>query len=201
MIRGRTNPAAPRFSTRDRLQCRSSLAKGLGMTLALRFGIGMLCGALVLAGAASAQQSPLVLPPGTNDYRGGGDVDPALQPERRVQPPRRGADRDGLRSRRPDPGWCRRDEADNPAYTIDQLLITTASCAAHPRSLPRRSPTTSRTPRSACPRTRSRARILAGRARGRGGDPRRRLQRPATRTTATTRSSPRARSPPKTACS
>ena len=94
------------------------------MTLALRFGIGMFCGALAIAGAASAQQSPLVLPPGTNDYRGSGGVFNILPSGQKgvfnlAEEAQMAAvcDADGRSAAL----LARRSRL--PAYTIDQLLM------------------------------------------------------------------------------
>src|SRR5688572_21078407 len=94
------------------------------MKLALRFAVGSACGALALAGAASAQQSPLVLPPGTNDYRGGGGVFNILPAGQNgvfnlIDQAQMATVCDPAGLIRP----CSRDEADYPAYTIDQLLM------------------------------------------------------------------------------
>ena len=108
--------------------------------------------ALALAGSASAQQSPLVLPSGTNDYHGTGGVFNILPAGQKgvfnlVEEAQMATVCDPTgRS-----GPCSRDEADYPAYTIDQLLMYDGLLRGARRRSPRdASPTTTRTPRSAC---------------------------------------------------
>ena len=93
-----------------------ALARGVHASL---FGI-----VLGVSLGASAQQSPLVLPAGTNDYRGGGGVYNILPAGQKgvfnlAEQAQMATVCDPAGINRP----CSRDEADYPAYTIDQLLM------------------------------------------------------------------------------
>jgi acyl-homoserine lactone acylase PvdQ len=91
-------------------------------SLARRLCISIL--ALALAGSASAQQSPLVQPYGTHDYHGAGKVLNILPAgQKGVFNLAEEAQMALACAPTADPSTCSRDEADYPAYTIDQLLM------------------------------------------------------------------------------
>ena len=137
--------------------------------------------ALALACSASAQQSPLVLPPGTNDYHGTGEVlqRPAVRARRACSALAEEAQMATVCSPAGDPSTCSRDEADYPAYTIDQLLMYDGLLRGAPTLTPATLTDYFKDATFGMPAGQDRARVLAGRARGRRGDPRRRLQRAA----------------------
>jgi acyl-homoserine lactone acylase PvdQ len=80
--------------------------------------------ALVIAFGASAQQSPLVQPYGTNDYKGTGKVLNILPAgQHGVFSAAEEAQMATVCSPTAEPSTCSRNEADYPAYTVDQLFM------------------------------------------------------------------------------
>src|SRR5258706_6248328 len=86
--------------------------------------LGAFAASLALALGAAAQQSPLVEPYGTHDYHGSGTVLNILPAgQKGVFNAVEEAQMATACSPAGEPSACSRNEADYPAYTIDQLLM------------------------------------------------------------------------------